>query len=157
MSSEMADLALAEGLEKMKKAVAHAKSEFSSIRTGRAAPALVERIVVDYYGSEVPMQQLAGFSVPEARQLMITPYDKGDMGDIERARRLVAEARADNPGLTMSFVLANEDFADQTVLATLLARLRQAGLPEPAETAVSPAGGAGAPGHGAPATGRSSG
>lgn len=79
------------------------------------------------------------------------------MGDIERARRLVAEARADNPGLTMSFVLANEDFADQTVLATLLARLRQAGLPELAEPAVSPAGGAGAPGHGAPATGRSSG
>jgi ribosome recycling factor len=85
MTSEMADLALAEGLEKMKKAVAHAKAEFSSIRTGRAAPALVERIMVDYYGSEVPMQQLAGFSVPEARQLIITPFDKGAMGAIEKA------------------------------------------------------------------------
>jgi ribosome recycling factor len=85
MSSEMADLALAESLEKMKKAVVHAKTEFSTIRTGRAAPALVERIVVDYYGSEVPMQQLAGFSVPEARQLIITPFDKGAMGAIEKA------------------------------------------------------------------------
>jgi adenylate cyclase len=58
-------------------------------------------------------------------------------GDIERAQQLVAEARADNPGLSASFVLANEDFADQTVLATLLARLRQAGLPDAAEPAVS--------------------
>lgn len=85
MTSEMADLALAESLEKMHKAVSHAKAEFSSIRTGRAAPALVERIMVDYYGSEVPMQQLAGFSVPEARQLIINPFDKGAMGAIEKA------------------------------------------------------------------------
>ena len=85
MSSEMADLLLAETDEKMKKAVAHAKAEFASIRTGRAAPALVEKIPVDYYGSEVPLQQLAGFSVPEARQLLITPYDKGAMGAIEKA------------------------------------------------------------------------
>ena len=57
----------------------------SSIRTGRAAPALVEKIVVDYYGSEVPLQQLAGFQVPEARMLIITPYDKGSLGAIEKA------------------------------------------------------------------------
>ena len=50
-----------------------------AIRTGRAAPALVEKITVDYYGAEVPLQQLAGFPVPEARQLLITPYDKGAM------------------------------------------------------------------------------
>jgi ribosome recycling factor len=85
MTSEMAELALAESVEKMTKAVAHARTEFASIRTGRAAPALVERIQVDYYGTNVPMQQLAGFSVPEARQLIMTPFDKGAMGAIEKA------------------------------------------------------------------------
>lgn len=85
MTSEMADLVLAETDEKMLKAVARAKAEMASIRTGRAAPALVEKIPVDYYGSEVPLQQLAGFTVPEARQLMITPYDKGAIGAIEKA------------------------------------------------------------------------
>lgn len=85
MSGEMAEVVLSETSDKMKRAVAHARSEFSSIRTGRAAPALVEKIPVDYYGSEVPLQQLAGFSVPEARQLLITPYDKGAMGAIEKA------------------------------------------------------------------------
>ncbi len=85
MATELADMALAECVEKMEKAVAHAKEQFSTIRTGRAAPALVERIPVEYYGSEVPLQQLAGFQVPEARQLLITPYDKGAMGPIEKA------------------------------------------------------------------------
>ena len=85
MSTELADLALAECDDKMEKAVGHARHEFSTIRTGRAAPALVERIPVDYYGSEVPLQQLAGFQVPEARQLLIIPYDKGAMGAIEKA------------------------------------------------------------------------
>ncbi|MEZ5141321.1 MAG: ribosome recycling factor [Acidimicrobiales bacterium] len=85
MSTEMADVILAETSEKMAKAVTHAKAEFSSIRTGRAAPALVEKIPVDYYGTEVPLQQLAGFQVPEARTLLINPYDKGAMGAIEKA------------------------------------------------------------------------
>lgn len=85
MTSEMADLLLADTDEKMVKAVAHSRSEFASIRTGRAAPALVEKIPVEYYGVETPLQQLAGFQVPEARQLLITPYDKGAMGAIERA------------------------------------------------------------------------
>lgn len=85
MTSEMADLVLADADEKMTRAVAHSRSEFSSIRTGRAAPALVEKIPVDYYGAETPLQQLAGFNVPEARQLLITPYDKGAIGAIERA------------------------------------------------------------------------
>ena len=49
-----------------------------TVRTGRATPALVEKLRVDYYGSEVPLQQLAGFSVPEARVLVVPPYDKGD-------------------------------------------------------------------------------
>ena len=68
---------LADTVEKMRKAVSHTTSEFGTVRTGRASPAFVEKLTVDYYGSDVPMQQLAGFSVPEARTLVIQPYDKG--------------------------------------------------------------------------------
>jgi len=71
--------------ERMQKAVGHLQEEFGSIRTGRATPALVEKLKVDYYGSEVPLQQLAGFSVPEPRVLVISPYDKGAMKAIEKA------------------------------------------------------------------------
>lgn len=85
MTSEMADLVLEDTDDKMQRAVVHARSEFASVRTGRASPALVEKLIVDYYGSEVPLQQLAGFNVPEARQLLINPYDKGAIGAIEKA------------------------------------------------------------------------
>jgi ribosome recycling factor len=85
VSSELIKLVLDDAAEKMHKAVQHARAEFSGIRTGRAAPALVERIVVDYYGSEVPLQQMAGIQVPEARMLIINPYDKGALGAIEKA------------------------------------------------------------------------
>jgi ribosome recycling factor len=85
MSTELIKLVLEDSAEKMAKAVDHARAEFSSIRTGRAAPALVEKLIVDYYGSEVPLQQLAGFQVPEARTLIINPYDKGSLGAIEKA------------------------------------------------------------------------
>ncbi|HEX9682148.1 MAG TPA: ribosome recycling factor [Acidimicrobiales bacterium] len=81
----MIDEALAEARGAMAKAVEHTKVEFSAIRTGRAAPALVEKLMVDYYGSDVPLQQLAGFSVPEARVLVIQPFDKGAIGSIEKA------------------------------------------------------------------------
>jgi len=74
--------------DKMGKAVAHAQSELSSIRTGRAAPALVEKLRVEYYGSEVPLQQLAGIQSPEAKTLLITPYDKGALKSIEKAIQL---------------------------------------------------------------------
>lgn len=70
---------------KMHKAVAHAQADFGTVRTGRASPAVVEKLRVDYYGTPVPLQQLAGFSVPEARLLVITPYDKGDIKAIEKA------------------------------------------------------------------------
>ena len=70
---------------KMEKAIAHLKEEFATVRTGRATPAVVEKIRVDYYGSEVPLQQLAGFSVPEPRVLVVMPYDKGAMGAIGKA------------------------------------------------------------------------
>jgi len=85
MSAELIKLVLDEASEKMHRAVQHTRAEFSGIRTGRAAPALVERIVVDYYGSEVPLQQLAGIQVPEARMLIINPYDKASLGAIEKA------------------------------------------------------------------------
>ena len=78
---------IADCKDKMAKAVEHLRDEFSRVRTGRATPALVEKMRVDYYGSEVPLQQLAGFSVPEARMLVISPYDKGSMGAIEKAIR----------------------------------------------------------------------
>jgi ribosome recycling factor len=74
-----------EAKDKMHKAVLHLQDEFAGIRTGRATPALVEKLKVDYYGSEVPLQQLAGFSVPEPRVLVIAPYDKGAMKAIEKA------------------------------------------------------------------------
>ena len=76
---------LEESRDKMHKAVLHAQSEFGTVRTGRASPALVEKLRVDYYGTPVPLQQLAGFSVPEARMLVVTPYDKGAMKAIEKA------------------------------------------------------------------------
>ena len=71
--------------EKMAKAIAHMQEEFSSVRTGRATPAIVEKLKVDYYGSIVPLQQLAGFSVPEPRVLVIAPYDKSAVKAIEKA------------------------------------------------------------------------
>jgi ribosome recycling factor len=76
---------LEEAREKMHKAIGHLQEEFSSIRTGRATPALVDKLKVDYYGTEVPLQQIAGFSVPEARVLVISPYDKGALKAIEKA------------------------------------------------------------------------
>jgi ribosome recycling factor len=87
MSDDMASMVIDDTKERMARAVARARSEFGSIRTGRAAPALVEKIPVEYYGSDGPLQQLAGFSVPEARLLVISPFDKGAMAAIEKAIR----------------------------------------------------------------------
>jgi ribosome recycling factor len=82
---DMISMILDDAREKMAKAVSHARAEYGSVRTGRATPALVEKMPVDYYGAEVPLQQLAGFSVPEARMLVISPYDRGALGAIEKA------------------------------------------------------------------------
>ncbi|MCU1452609.1 MAG: frr [Acidimicrobiales bacterium] len=87
MTDGLEAMVLDEVREKMAKAVVHTRQEFANVRTGRAAPALVEKLIVEYYGSEVPLQQLAGFSVPEARMLVINPYDKASMGAIEKAIR----------------------------------------------------------------------
>jgi len=71
--------------DKMNKAVGHVQSQFQTVRTGRAAPALIEKVNVEYYGSPVPLQQLAGIQVPEARQLLVKPHDRGSLVAIEKA------------------------------------------------------------------------
>ncbi len=85
MESELVEAVFEDTHDKMAKAVSHVQGDFSAVRTGRAAPALVEKLKVDYYGSEVPLQQLAGLQVPEARLLVIAPYDKGALKAIEKA------------------------------------------------------------------------
>src|SRR5436190_6796331 len=69
----------------MAKAVDVCKDDFATVRTGRANPALFEKIMVDYYGTPTPLQQLASLQNPEARTLIITPYDKAALKEIERA------------------------------------------------------------------------
>ncbi len=76
---------LAEAKEKMHKSVEAAKDDFSNVRTGRANPALFQKILVDYYGTPTPLGQLAGMNNPEARTLLVTPYDKGALKEIEKA------------------------------------------------------------------------
>lgn len=78
---------LLETMEKMEKAVEHTRSQFATVRTGRATPSLVDRITIEYYGAQVPLQQLASISVPEARQLLIKPHDRGSLEAIEKAIR----------------------------------------------------------------------
>nr|WP_272948577.1 ribosome recycling factor [Kribbella albertanoniae] len=81
------DEALREAEQKMAKAVEVAKDDFAAIRTGRAHPSMFSNIVADYYGSPTPLQQLAGFQVPDPRTVLISPYDKGAMAAIEKAIR----------------------------------------------------------------------
>ena len=79
------DSALADAGGKMDKAVSVLKEELAGIRTGRATPALLSRLSVDYYGTQVPIQQLASFSVPEPRTLVIQPFDKNAISAMEKA------------------------------------------------------------------------
>jgi ribosome recycling factor len=79
------ETALADAGQKMEKAITVLKDDLGSIRTGRATPALLSRLVVEYYGTQVPLQQLASFSVPEPRTLLVQPYDKTAIGAMERA------------------------------------------------------------------------
>ena len=72
---------------KMANAVEYAKEEFAAIRTGRAHPAMFAKLTADYYGSPTPLQQLATFHVPDARVVLITPYDRSAMASIERSIR----------------------------------------------------------------------
>jgi ribosome recycling factor len=76
---------LSEAKDKMSKAVAVLKEELGGIRTGRATPAILSRITADYYGTQVPLNQIASMSVPEPRLLVIQPFDKSSIGAIEKA------------------------------------------------------------------------
>jgi len=81
------DETLLDAEEKMEKAVTVAKDDFGSIRTGRATPAMFNKIMVDYYGALTPVNQLASLGVPEPRMAVVTPYDKGSLQAIETAIR----------------------------------------------------------------------
>ena len=81
----MIDELLQDARERMEKSVAAIRQEFASVRTGRASPALLDRIAVDYYGTSTPLRQLATISAPEARLLTVHPYDKSSIRAIEKA------------------------------------------------------------------------
>jgi ribosome recycling factor len=92
----MIDGILKTAAEKMDKAVESAKDDFATVRTGRANPQLFQKIMVDYYGTMTPLAQLASLQNPEARTIVITPYDKGALAAIEKALRDVPNLGA-NP------------------------------------------------------------
>jgi ribosome recycling factor len=103
---------LTEAGDRMAKAVEVARDDFNTVRTGRANPALFQRIPVDYYGTSTPLGQLAALQAPEARMLVVTPYDKTALKDIERAI-----ATAPNLGGTPS--------NDGTVIRVIMPELTQ--------------------------------
>ena len=83
----MIDKTLLEAEEKMEKAIEVAKEDFATIRTGRANAAMFNKLTVDYYGSQTPLQQLASFQTPDARTILIAPFDKSSMAEIEKTLR----------------------------------------------------------------------
>ncbi|MCL3860228.1 ribosome recycling factor [Actinotalea sp. K2] len=83
----MIDDTLLEAEEKMDKAIEVAKEDFATIRTGRANAAMFTKVTVEYYGAPTPLQQLASFTTPEARTILISPFDVSSLGSIERALR----------------------------------------------------------------------
>ena len=85
MDDELSGVVLADSRDRMEKAVSHAQADFATVRTGRATSGLVEHLRVDVYGAEVELRTIAGLSVPEARLLVISPYDKSTLATIEKA------------------------------------------------------------------------
>jgi ribosome recycling factor len=83
--SDLIDELLEDAKGRMAKSVDAIRSEFGTVRTGRASPALLDRISVDYYGTQTPLKQLANMSAPEARMLTVTPYDKTSIKAIEKS------------------------------------------------------------------------
>lgn len=81
----MIDEILAEAGEKMDSTIENAKEDFAAIRTGRAHPGMYAKVLVDYYGTPTPLQQLASFAIPDARTMLITPYDVTALREIEKA------------------------------------------------------------------------
>ena len=85
MDDDLSALVKEDTRDKMAKAIEHVRHEMGNVRTGRASSALLEPLMVDYYGTPTPLRQLAGFSVPDAMLLVVSPYDKGSLGAIEKA------------------------------------------------------------------------
>jgi ribosome recycling factor len=85
VAAEMIDELLADASERMSKSVESTQHEFGTVRTGRASPALLERVTVDYYGALTPLNQLSTISAPEARLISVQPYDKSSIKTIEKA------------------------------------------------------------------------
>ena len=83
--SELTDELLADGRERMSKSVEATRNELATVRTGRASPHLLDRVVVDYYGAETPLKQLAQIAATDARLLTLTPYDKSSISAIEKS------------------------------------------------------------------------
>ena len=83
----MTDDAIKEAGRKMEASVDHTREEFATIRTGRANPKMFDTLMVEYYGTPTPLQQLATFQVPEARTILIAPFDKGCINEVEKAVR----------------------------------------------------------------------
>ena len=83
--SEFTDELLADAKDRMGKSVENCRHELATVRTGRASPHLLDRVVVDYYGAETPLKQLANVAAPDVRLLTLTPYDKNSIGLIEKA------------------------------------------------------------------------
>jgi ribosome recycling factor len=83
--SELVDELLADAGERMQRSVEATRTEFATVRTGRASPHLLDRIEVDYYGTKTPLRQLANISASEARLLTVTPYDKSSIKAIEKS------------------------------------------------------------------------
>ncbi len=83
----MTEETLLDAIDKMDKAVSHVQSLFQTVRTGRAVPALVDKLPIEYYGAPVPLQQMAAIQVPEARMLLIKPHDSSTLAAIEKAIR----------------------------------------------------------------------
>lgn len=81
----MLDSVMKSAEERMEKAVQALKRDLASVRAGRATPAMLDKITVEYYGSPMPINQVAGISVPEPRQLVITPWEKSMLGEIDKA------------------------------------------------------------------------
>ena len=104
--SEFADLVLADAQERMDKAIAHTREAFASVRTGRAAPQLVEKLTVEAYGAEVRLVEVASVSIPEARQLTVTPHDPANLEACDRAIRtsdLGIQPSSDGRSLRLNF------------------------------------------------------
>jgi ribosome recycling factor len=83
--SELTDEFLADASDRMEKSVENCRHELATVRTGRASPHLLDRLIIDYYGADTPLQQLANVAATDARLLTLTPYDKNSIGLIEKA------------------------------------------------------------------------